>query len=86
MDNASSKRNNIKVGDVVTSLAGHDVGKLFVVTVEVNEQFVLIADGKLRPLENPKLKKKRHLRVVGEVDKLDSTNASLHKRLKKFTK
>ena len=85
MDNSSTK-NKIKVGDIVVSLAGHDEGKLIVVTVEVNENFVLIADGKSRTLENPKLKRKRHLRVVGEVDKLDSTNASLHKRLKKFTK
>ncbi|MCH5161833.1 MAG: KOW domain-containing RNA-binding protein [Clostridiales bacterium] len=79
-------RSDIKVGDIVISLAGHDAGQMFVVTVEVNEQFVLIANGKSRPLENPKLKRKRHLRVVGETSTLDSTNASLVKRLKKFTK
>ncbi len=73
------------VGDIVISLAGHDAGDAFIVTAEVNADFVLIADGKSRTLENPKLKRKRHLRVVAtENSALDSTNASLRKRLKKF--
>ncbi len=78
----------MQVGDIVISLAGHDAGDAFIVTAEVNADFVLIADGKSRTLENPKLKRKRHLRVAAETaiasSALDSTNASLRKRLKKF--
>ena len=90
MDNArtkSSKTDNksgMKVGDIVISLAGHDTGDAFIVISEVSADFVLIADGKSRTLENPKLKRKRHLRVVAETSKLDTTNASLKRRLKKF--
>lgn len=73
-----------KIGDIVVSLAGHDSGEPFVVTAEVGAEFVLIADGKSRTLEKPKLKKIRHLRVAEPSGLTDPTNASLRKRLKKY--
>lgn len=51
-------------GDIVYSKAGRDQGRYFLVIAEVDEQFVLIADGKLRRLETPKRKKTKHLRAV----------------------
>ena len=90
MDNARTKspktdsKGGMKVGDIVVSLAGHDTGDAFIVISEVSADFVLIADGKSRTLENPKLKRKRHLRVVAEGSAEGTTNASLKKRLKKF--
>ena len=89
MDNTTAnssafERGGIKIGDIVISLAGHDAGSVFIVTAELNADFVLIADGKSRTIESPKLKRKKHLRVVGQASELDSTNASLYKRLKKF--
>ncbi len=72
-----------EIGDIVVSLAGHDRGEPFVVTAEVGD-FVLIADGKSRTLEKPKLKKIRHLRVAEPSGLTDPTNASLAKRLKKY--
>ena len=47
---------DISKSDIIISLAGRDKGKLFYV-VDVEENFVLIADGKGRKLE--KLQKKR---------------------------
>jgi ribosomal protein L14E/L6E/L27E len=51
--------NKIKVGSLVYAKSGRDEGKYFVVTSIVNEKFIdyaYIADGKSRPLENPKKK------------------------------
>lgn len=51
----------IELGRVVLSRAGRDRGRYFVVVGKVDEQFVLIADGELRKLQNPKKKKLKHL-------------------------
>lgn len=74
----------MEVGDIVTSLAGHDTNESFVVIAAVNDKFVLIADGKGRGMQNPKLKRIKHLRVVGKSGINDPTNATLKKCLKKF--
>lgn len=59
---------DIRKGDIVYSRAGRDQGRYFLVIDEVDEQFVLIADGKLRRLETPKRKKVKHLRAIPESD------------------
>ena len=51
--------------DVVVSLAGHDGGKLYMVTGAAGER-LLLSDGKLRRLENPKSKSPKHVRLVAE--------------------
>ena len=56
-----------KVGDVVSSLAGRDVDRMFFV-LSLEDGYALIADGKLRPAERPKRKKLKHLRRVGSPD------------------
>ncbi|HHY38794.1 MAG TPA: hypothetical protein GX507_07710 [Clostridia bacterium] len=61
----SSKGRNvpvpIRIGQVVTSKAGRDSGKFYVVTDVLDDRFVLVADGEARRLNNPKKKNKRHL-------------------------
>lgn len=74
----------MQIGDMVISKAGHDKDKVFVITAIVNGDFVLMADGSSRPTENPKLKRKRHLRVVAQSGITDPTNAALRKRIKQF--
>lgn len=74
----------MQIGDIVVSRKGHDKDKPFVVIAQMNEDFVLIADGKSRTLEKPKLKRKRHLRVVDQSGLDDPTNATLKKRIKQF--
>ena len=54
---------DISKSDIIESLAGRDKGKFFYV-IDVEENFVLIADGKGRKLENPKRKKLKHVRRV----------------------
>ena len=50
----------MEAGMFARSLAGHDAGQLYVVLREEGD-FVYLADGKLRKLENPKKKKKMHI-------------------------
>ena len=54
---------DISKSDVVISTAGRDKDLLFYV-VETEENFVRIADGKHRKIENPKRKKLKHVRKV----------------------
>ena len=54
---------DISKSDIIESLAGRDKGKYFYV-IDVEESYVLIADGKGRKLENPKRKKLKHVRRV----------------------
>lgn len=52
------------LGRVVISKSGRDQGRMFVVVRLVNDRFVMIVDGDLRKIENPKLKNIRHLQVT----------------------
>jgi ribosomal protein L14E/L6E/L27E len=49
---------------IVRSLAGRDKDRLFVVLNREADTFVLLCDGHIRRLENPKRKKVRHVAFV----------------------
>ena len=53
----------IAKSNIVRSDAGRDKGKLFAV-LAVEGEFLLLADGKSRKVENPKRKKRRHVLFV----------------------
>lgn len=53
----------IRISDVVVSLAGRDKGGLFFV-IETADDYVHLADGKVRRLEQPKRKKQKHVRKI----------------------
>jgi len=57
----------IEVGSIVISKAGRDMGRPFLVVQEIDENFVLVADGKLRTMDRLKTKRRKHLRPTGEV-------------------
>lgn len=57
---------SVKVGDVVISKKGHDKKKAFIVVAVLNENYVLIADGKTRKLDSLKQKNVRHLETVAQ--------------------
>ena len=48
------------IGDVVSSTAGRDQGCLFYV-VSTEDQYVTLVNGRNRPLEKPKRKKRNHV-------------------------
>jgi hypothetical protein len=54
-----------KQGRVVISKSGRDKGRMFVVVQVVNDRFVMLVDGDLRKIENPKLKNLNHIQFTG---------------------
>lgn len=57
----------IQLGQLVCSMAGRDKDRFFIVVAQPDENFVYIADGDLRKVENPKRKNRKHLRVFNSV-------------------
>ena len=51
----------VERGRLARSTAGRDKGRLCVVTEVLDENFVLTRDGRLRTLDRPKKKRKKHL-------------------------
>lgn len=54
-------RDGIVLGQIVISNAGHDRDSHLVVIGHEGENFVFVADGRLRTVEKPKRKKLRHV-------------------------
>ena len=57
----------VKIGSVVVSKAGRDQGRLFLVVAEVDDDFVMVANGALRKMDRQKKKRRRHLKPTGTV-------------------
>lgn len=51
----------ITLGQIVSSKAGRDKDKYFIVVGIIDDDYVLIADGNLRKVNSPKKKKVKHL-------------------------
>ena len=58
---------SITLGSVVFSRSGRDAGRFYVVIEIVDDEYVTIADGDLRRVDKPKLKKIKHLKPQGDV-------------------
>lgn len=72
----------IRPGDIVISKAGRDKGKALIVLERLDENFILVVDGKLRPLEKPKKKKLLHIQKTNRMTKrLDEARASKNNTL-----
>jgi len=54
---------DLAISDVVISTAGRDRGELFYV-VSMEQEFLMLANGKDRPLDRPKRKKRKHVQKV----------------------
>jgi len=88
------KANAQDIGRVVISLRGHDRGHWFLIVSEVDERYVLIADGDTRKLGHPKKKQRKHLQAepVIATDALEAiqthpqtADSTLRKALKALT-
>lgn len=71
---------DISLGQIVSSRAGRDKDRLFMVIDIIDDQYVLIADGDLRKIEKPKKKKVKHLL------KHNMINDSIKEKLEKSEK
>lgn len=56
-----------RLGQLVSSKAGRDQGKYFLIMDILDKNMVLVVDGHLRRVEKPKKKKLRHLVLHPEV-------------------
>lgn len=82
-----------KVGDLVFSTAGHDMGQFYVIVEILDKNYVALADGKNKPITSPKKKKIKHILSLGQKDddfeekisqKDVDSNAYIKKILKNF--
>lgn len=55
-------------GMYAISKAGHDKGKLYIIIME-DEEYVYLSDGRLKPVEAPKKKKKKHIQIIKKTEK-----------------
>lgn len=51
------------LGEFATSKAGHDKDRLYLIVGE-EEECVYLCDGRLRGVEHPKKKKKKHIQII----------------------
>ena len=75
----------LRKGQIVKSVKGHDKGDLLMIA-DFDEKRVLLADGKQRKLNKPKVKNLKHIELTGfEVDiKEVDTDRKLRKTLNKI--
>ena len=57
----------VEPGCFVLSKAGRDQGRLFLVVGEVDDDFVMVANGALRKMDHQKKKRRKHLKPTGAV-------------------
>lgn len=83
----------IRVGQVVQSTCGRDAGNFFLALEILEDQTVLVVDGKVHKLEKPKRKNPKHLRALTAVSEImdhinykdrQSQNALLRKELQRL--
>lgn len=61
-------------GVIVRSMAGHDLGELFIV-LQAADGFAWLADGKSRRQAHPKKKRVLHVRTVGRLPDIAALDA-----------
>jgi ribosomal protein L14E/L6E/L27E len=87
--------NNLKIGQVVRSIAGRDKGQFMVIIAIIDNDFVIVCNGTLRKINTPKKKKIKHLAKTNHIsneinekimngDKI--TNAEIRKILESYHK
>ena len=61
------KRWPVEIGSIVISTAGRDEGRRFIVIQELDDDFVMVANGALRKMDRQKKKRRKHLKPTGTV-------------------
>ena len=54
---------NKYIGCFATSLAGHDHNNVYII-VDADDEYVYLADGILKKVDNPKKKKLKHVQLI----------------------
>ncbi len=77
---------NLEAGMLARAKAGHDKDCIYVI-ISVNDEYVYLADGKLRPVCRPKRKNRKHVQpiVYAHCDSV-TDDAVIRKTVKEFLK
>ena len=76
----------IKTGMLARSKAGHDFGKVYVI-MGVGQTYVYLTDGRLKPFDKPKKKKKKHVQIICKEYNIEETDdAKIRRILKEWKK
>lgn len=57
-------QDNDLLGKVVISKLGRDTGNYYIVIKQIDDNYVLLADGRLKTVEKPKKKRLKHLKMT----------------------
>jgi ribosomal protein L14E/L6E/L27E len=58
---------SLLIGSFVKSIAGHDAGQNYVI-FQTDTEYVYLVDGKIRTVDRPKKKKKKHIKMLDRND------------------
>lgn len=78
-------------GNFARSLAGHDKDEIYVVISE-KDNHVMLSDGRLKKVDKPKIKNKKHIRIlksdcsVSLLDKINNNDKALNEAIKRAIK
>lgn len=83
----------MEISDIVEAINGRDKGTVFFI-INIEDEYIYLADGKGRPIERPKKKKRKHVRFISRRDTetahkiragLKVQNSELRRALAAFT-
>jgi len=73
-----------ETGMLAKSIAGHDKGRVYVI-LKTDETYVYLVDGRIRLIDKPKKKKKKHVQIICKKHELSEIdNVGIKRILKLF--
>ncbi len=76
-----SSCDEISLGQIVISKSGRDKLRPFIVVEIIDDNYVRLADGKIRRISKPKLKKLKHINVTKTISDVANMKLSSGKKL-----
>lgn len=75
-----------KIGMLARAKAGHDLGEVYVIK-DIDKSYLYLTDGRLKPLDKPKKKKKKHVQLIcRQYDIASADDAAIRRILKEWKK
>ncbi|MDW7671092.1 MAG: KOW domain-containing RNA-binding protein [Bacillota bacterium] len=75
------KQEPLQIGQIVRSIQGRDKGRCMVLIDVLDDEYALLVDGRLRRLDKPKKKKRKHFVSEGLVSEEIRQRITLEKKM-----